>query len=86
MLSENMKTQRDEILKISRNERNKAYYEKLKQNVKTCEACCREIGCSYWEKHLETKRHQKFADIKAKLDAEKEQPTKPKRGRPKKHL
>ena len=86
MLSENMKTQRDEILKVSRTERNKAYYEKLKQNKKTCEACCCEVIGSYWDKHLETKRHKKYAEIKAKLDAEKEQPAKPKRGRPKKQL
>ena len=67
MLSENMKSQREEIIKASRIARNKAYYEKLKHNKKTCEACCCEVIGSYWEKHLETGRHKKYAEIKAKL-------------------
>ena len=84
MSNENMETQRKEILKMAKEERNKAYYQRVRTNKTPCEACCTQVLTSYWKQHIETARHRKFEAIKKKLDEakEKEKAPKPKRGRP----
>ena len=73
-----MKDERMKLLKLSKMERNKAYYEKMKGNKKVCDVCCCEVISSYWQKHQETARHQKFSELKQRMDAEE---PKKKRGR-----
>ena len=80
--SESLKSQREKLLKISKQERNKAYYEKVKQNKRTCEICCCQVTPSYWDKHLTTSRHEKFERLQESLKPKPQAPVLKKRGRP----
>jgi hypothetical protein len=72
MISENLIQKREEMKKLAKKTRNEAYYQKNKENRKECDVCCCLVSANYWEKHLETKRHNAWAEIKKKSQPEPE--------------
>jgi hypothetical protein len=64
MISDKLKDERNKIIALAKKERNQLYYQKQKENRKTCDVCNVEVLPSYWNAHVETKRHLKWASLK----------------------
>lgn len=67
MIPDNLKEKRAEIRKQRKKESNIEYYKKLKDNMKVCECCACAVVPSYWNKHLETKRHKRLSEFQEKI-------------------
>lgn len=64
MIPEHMKQQREEMKKLARKERNKKYYERVKESRVRCEACSVDVLPYYYATHIETTRHKKWAELR----------------------
>lgn len=63
MISEDLKEKREAIKKMARKERNRQYYEKVKQNKKRCEICWVDVLPYYWDAHIKTARHNNWSSL-----------------------
>ena len=58
MIPEDKKQERQEMKRLAKKMQNKKFYEHQKENMKECPVCACLVLPSYWNRHIETKRHK----------------------------